>query len=180
MQILFYVSLIPIKIAVYSYICVFIVNDDCGQNYILKIYCDSIPLELELDVAEENKSIRYFLYQHVKYIWENDDSQFVPLKLPYESLTLSEIIENSSGLTKSGQQNALKLYGFNAITIDVKSYFKLLIDEVFNPFYLFQIFSITLWSVDQYYIYAGCILFLSIVSIVTSLYETKKVLHTMI
>ncbi|KAK3105212.1 hypothetical protein FSP39_019931 [Pinctada imbricata] len=52
-----------------------------------------------------------------------------------------------------------------------------------NPFYVFQMCSIILWSLDQYYIYAGCILFISLVSVGVSLYETKRqsqTLHDMV
>jgi cation-transporting P-type ATPase 13A2 len=69
----------------------------------------------------------------------------------------------------------MKLYGHNGIEVQVRSYWSLFITEVFNPFYLFQVFSIILWSMDNYYIYAACIFILSVVSVITSLYQTKKV-----
>lgn len=61
------------------------------------------------------------------------------------------------------------------ITINVKSYWRMLIEEVFNPFYIFQVFSVILWSLDDYFYYAGCIVFLTTVSVVTSLFQTRKV-----
>ncbi|MEQ2162197.1 hypothetical protein GOODEAATRI_017343, partial [Goodea atripinnis] len=45
---------------------------------------------------------------------------------------------------------------------------------VLNPFYIFQVFSITLWSIDGYYFYALCIFIISVISIGISLYETRK------
>lgn len=69
----------------------------------------------------------------------------------------------------------IKLYGHNGIEVEIKSYWSLFVTEVFNPFYLFQIFSIILWSLDEYYHYAACIFILSCLSIVSSLYQTKKV-----
>lgn len=47
--------------------------------------------------------------------------------------------------------------------------------QVINPFYVFQLFSITLWMIDNYYIYAICIFIISIGSIFISLYEIRKV-----
>jgi cation-transporting ATPase 13A3/4/5 len=61
------------------------------------------------------------------------------------------------------------------ITVNVKSYWRLFIEEVFNPFYIFQVFSVILWSLDDYFYYAGCIVFLTTVSVVTSLFQTRKV-----
>lgn len=66
----------------------------------------------------------------------------------------------------------------------------LLVDEVLHPFYIFQVASIALWSLDNYYCaystrsrpeltggidYAFAIALISIVSIVTTLIETKNV-----
>lgn len=43
------------------------------------------------------------------------------------------------------------LFGSNAIEIEAKTIGQLLMDEVLHPFYIFQIFSIILWSIDDYY-----------------------------
>ena len=48
----------------------------------------------------------------------------------------------------------------------------LLADEVLNPFYLFQVFSIILWFNDDYEKYACCILVISLFGICQSLHET--------
>ncbi|KAG2462182.1 AT133 ATPase, partial [Polypterus senegalus] len=55
--------------------------------------------------------------------------------------------------------------------------------QVLNPFYIFQLFSIILWSADEYYYYAVAIFIMSAISIATSLYTIKKqyiVLHDMV
>jgi cation-transporting ATPase 13A3/4/5 len=46
---------------------------------------------------------------------------------------------------------------------------------VFHPFYVFQIASLILWTLDDYYIYATAIFVISALSITTSLVETKLV-----
>ncbi|KFQ63190.1 putative cation-transporting ATPase 13A2, partial [Pelecanus crispus] len=67
-----------------------------------------------------------------------------------------------------------KIYGPNLIEVPVKSYVRLLVEEVLNPFYIFQVFSIVLWISDAYYYYAACIFFISTISLGLSLYETRK------
>jgi hypothetical protein len=47
--------------------------------------------------------------------------------------------------------------------------------QVFHPFYVFQIASLVLWSLDEYYYYAICIFVMSAGSIVTTLIETRAV-----
>ena len=44
--------------------------------------------------------------------------------------------------------------------------------QVLSPFYIFQLFSMILWYIDEYEIYASCILFISTVSIVITIWET--------
>uniref|UniRef100_A0A8C7YIK8 Polyamine-transporting ATPase 13A3 n=1 Tax=Oryzias sinensis TaxID=183150 RepID=A0A8C7YIK8_9TELE len=101
--------------------------------------------------------IRYFTFHSTKYYWNHELQNF---------------------------QVLMKLFfGVNEIAVKVPSVFKLLIKEVLNPFYIFQLFSVILWSADEYYYYAVAIVFMSVVSIATSLYTIKKqyiMLHDMV
>jgi cation-transporting ATPase 13A3/4/5 len=66
------------------------------------------------------------------------------------------------------------LFGKNQLDIKPKSDFQLIVDELLHPFFMFQIASIILWSIDDYYYYAGCILIISVVSVVSTFLEMKK------
>ena len=72
------------------------------------------------------------------------------------------------------QQMCKTLYGPNSIDVEVKPYIKLLFEEVLNAFYVFQIASIVLWSLDSYYYYASCIALISVVSVIATLIETRR------
>uniref|UniRef100_A0A8C2TQN5 ATPase 13A3 n=1 Tax=Coturnix japonica TaxID=93934 RepID=A0A8C2TQN5_COTJA len=74
-------------------------------------------------------------------------------------------------------------FGINEIAVKVPSIFKLLIKEVLNPFYIFQLFSVILWITDEYHYYALAIVIMSVISIVSSLYTVRKqyvMLHDMV
>ncbi|XP_054889381.1 polyamine-transporting ATPase 13A3-like isoform X4 [Poeciliopsis prolifica] len=91
--------------------------------------------------------------------------------------------EHSRGLTKALQDHRRLFFGENEIAVRVPSLFKLLIKEVLNPFYIFQLFSVVLWSAEDYYYYATAIVFMSVISIATSLYTIRKqyvMLHDMV
>uniref|UniRef100_A0A7M4FHJ4 ATPase cation transporting 13A2 n=1 Tax=Crocodylus porosus TaxID=8502 RepID=A0A7M4FHJ4_CROPO len=91
-----------------------------------------------------------------------------------EGWTCADIRLSQAGLTQQDHSTKRKIYGPNLINVPVKSYLRLLVDEVLNPFYIFQIFSIVLWISDTYYYYAACIFIISAISIGLSLYETRK------
>jgi hypothetical protein len=62
------------------------------------------------------------------------------------------------------------LHSKNSVTVEVKSYMRLLFEEVLTPFYIFQLFAIVLWSAfEEYYYYAGAIALISIISVTLTL-----------
>ncbi|KAH9083670.1 P-type ATPase [Lactarius deliciosus] len=84
-----------------------------------------------------------------------------------------------NGLEGSVRHQRLTLFGANVVEIEGKSIISLLLDEVIHPFYVFQIASIILWSLDDYYYYAFCIALISAVSITTTLIDTRKTIARM-
>ncbi|CAJ0968732.1 unnamed protein product [Ranitomeya imitator] len=101
----------------------------------------------------------------------------------WTKVNVREVHKYKSGLSQSDRDNRKLIYGPNEIDVPVKSYGQLLVDEVLNPFYIFQVFSVVLWLCEGYYYYAGCIIVISVISITISLYETRKqsvTLHNMV
>ncbi|KAJ3186722.1 hypothetical protein HDU85_007542 [Gaertneriomyces sp. JEL0708] len=71
------------------------------------------------------------------------------------------------------------MFGENAVEIEEKPVFRLLMDEVLHPFYIFQVASIILWSLDDYYYYAACIFLISTSSAIATLVETRETMRRM-
>ena len=96
-----------------------------------------------------------------------------------------------AGIDGDEKEKRERVFGKNMIDIKQKTIPQLLADEVcilirrpmrrltklqaFHPFYVFQIASLLLWSVDEYYYYAACIFVISVMSITTTLIETRSV-----
>ncbi|CAJ1071911.1 probable cation-transporting ATPase 13A3 isoform X1 [Xyrichtys novacula] len=133
----------------------------------------------------KSAQIHYFTHHSTKYFW-NDGIQNFELFKGLEDLNVSCAnihSDHSSGLSKTLQEYRMLFFGENEIAVRVPSLFKLLIKEVLNPFYIFQLFSVILWSFEDYYYYASAIVFMSAISIATSLYTIKKqyvMLHDMV
>ncbi|XP_034988881.2 polyamine-transporting ATPase 13A3 isoform X5 [Zootoca vivipara] len=142
---------------------------------------------LDINLAEEGENdlsrcsqahlqeIRYFTHHSVKYFWNDAMQNFSSIKGLDDSTSCSAIHnEHSTGLTKGMRDYRKLFYGVNEIAVKVPSVFKLLIKEVLNPFYIFQLFSVILWSTDEYYYYAAAIVIMSLISVVSSLYTIRK------
>ncbi|KAG7217497.1 hypothetical protein INR49_021424 [Caranx melampygus] len=149
-------------------------SDGSPAQELIRRYADYQPTQ-----------IRYFTFHSTKYYW-NDEVQNFEVLCGLEDLQISCSTlhsEHSAGLTRNQQEYRRLFFGVNEIAVKVPSVFKLLIKEVLNPFYIFQLFSVILWSADEYYYYAVAIVFMSVISIATSLYTIKKqyvMLHDMV
>ncbi|XP_030629538.1 probable cation-transporting ATPase 13A3 [Chanos chanos] len=129
--------------------------------------------------------IRHFTHQSLRFFWNDTLQNFDTLKGVEDLCVTCDSIhsEYCSGLSKALQDYRRLFFGVNEIAVRVPSLFKLLIKEVLNPFYIFQLFSVILWSAEEYYYYAAAIVFMSVISIATSLYTIKKqyvMLHDMV
>uniref|UniRef100_A0A670J3W8 Cation-transporting ATPase n=1 Tax=Podarcis muralis TaxID=64176 RepID=A0A670J3W8_PODMU len=128
--------------------------------------------------------IRFFVHQNSRYLWSPESQSFQRLRALDVGLSCSSLHTlHGAGLPRSTQDYRRLFYGANQIDVQVPSLPKLLIKEVLNPFYIFQAFSMVLWSLDNYYLYASAILFMSLVSICSSLYTIRKqyvLLHDMV
>ncbi|XP_058043326.1 polyamine-transporting ATPase 13A3 isoform X2 [Ahaetulla prasina] len=137
-----------------------------------------------LSQAPQLLQLRYFTHHSVKYFWDDAIQNFTSIKGLDDSTTCASIHrEHSTGLTKEMQDYRKIFYGLNEIAVKVPSIFKMLIKEVLNPFYIFQLFSVILWCTDEYYYYAIAIVIMSLISIASSLYNIRKqytMLHDMV
>ncbi|XP_067328818.1 polyamine-transporting ATPase 13A2 isoform X2 [Anolis sagrei] len=134
---------------------------------------DTVRLRPKED-EEETTVMRYYVFEGLRYIWMEKRQAFCKASVLDEGLSCSDLHDGHLGLSAKEQAARRKLYGPNLIDVPVKPYLRLLKDEILNPFYIFQIFSITLWLCEEYYSYSACIFVISALSIGVSLYQTRK------
>nr|XP_054590406.1 polyamine-transporting ATPase 13A3 isoform X3 [Nothobranchius furzeri] len=138
--------------------------------------CSEDQVHHEKLPKHQQVQIKYFTHHSAKYYW-NDVMQNFELYQGLEDVRVSCACihsEHSSGLSKTLQDFRRLFFGENEIAVRVPSLFQLLIKELF---------SVILWSAEDYYYYATAIVFMSVVSIATSLYNIRKqyvMLHDMV
>ncbi|KAK9762948.1 hypothetical protein K7432_010801, partial [Basidiobolus ranarum] len=126
------------------------------------------------EVAEKSLSqLDYFDYKYIRFIFHPLLQKFVQ-NSHWKDKAWVNIYNCKRGLTRELLNERKLVFGDNVIAIKEKPIMQLLTDEVLHPFYVFQIFSVTLWMLDDYLYYAICIFIISASSIVTTLVETRK------
>uniref|UniRef100_A0A8C3UVZ4 Cation-transporting ATPase n=1 Tax=Catharus ustulatus TaxID=91951 RepID=A0A8C3UVZ4_CATUS len=123
---------------------------------------------------KDESILRYYLFQGMRYVWLERRQAFCRVSVLDEGWTCAELHLSQAGLHQQEHSTRRKIYGPNLIEVPVKSYARLLVEEVLNPFYIFQVLSMVLWVCDAYYYYAACIFLISTFSLGLSLYETRK------
>jgi magnesium-transporting ATPase (P-type) len=132
-----------------------------------------IELKLEKLNVIDREAVT-FTYRFIKYQYDSVDQRFKAVV--FNALQKQEdLLQIYGGGLDDDQVNILKeKYGPCQLIVPRKSIPKLLVDEVLNPFYIFQVFSVALWMWDGCEKYAYCIMVISFISIFENLYETVK------
>ncbi|GAB7347984.1 hypothetical protein MBLNU459_g5485t1 [Dothideomycetes sp. NU459] len=118
------------------------------------------------------EELRMVDYRYIRFCFNPLKDKFIPGNT-WKDPVWTDVASVRAGLDGEESENRERIFGKNVIDIEQKTTGQLLVDEALHPFYIFQIASLFLWSVDEYYYYAACIFIISVVSITTTLLETK-------
>ena len=179
LKFIFMYSVVPIeqaqKVAVYG-------TD--GELYFIDLEKHTLPdLEKKQSFLYSNYSVNiprgapfvsFFTFKLFKYVFDPMEINFVSLKMQLDTSNELILTECAQGLTFEEQKHQRDIFGECDLDIHVKSFFKLLMEEFADPFYLFQVFSIALWYSNQYEYYATIIVVTTLVSLFVGTYETRK------
>lgn len=124
----------------------------------------------------QNESTLYvFQFRFTKYFFEVSENAFVPVQFDFYK-PYTEVHEHYSNGVADGAEynNLLNQYGGCSIVLPDKNIFRLLVEEILNPFFVFQLFSVCFWFASEYEIYAGFIALTTIVSLITELIDIKR------
>ncbi|PHH51704.1 putative cation-transporting ATPase [Ceratocystis fimbriata CBS 114723] len=133
----------------------------------------SLLYDDDLDIDPIIGELRAVSYRYVNFFFHPLRDKFV-LFSGWKDPEWTDLQIARIGISSEERSTREQVFGQNLILIKVKPTMQLLVDEVLHPFYVFQIASLVLWSMDEYYYYAFAILLMSVVSIGQTLRETKE------
>jgi cation-transporting ATPase 13A3/4/5 len=122
------------------------------------------------------KQLRSLDYRYIRFCYHPLKDKFI-LANTWKDPAWTNISALREGLDNDERDYRERVFGKNVIDLAEKPTGQLLVEEVINPFYVFQIASLLLWSVDEYYYYAACIFVISVVSITATVVETKATMR---
>merc|ERR1719357_1033170 len=115
----------------------------------------------------------FFINKKNKYVWDETVQLFRKLRNIDEGLNQSDFFK-MQGLSSSEVRARILEYGENFIKISVPPVLHLVIHEGLNPFFLFQAYTVILWTLQFYWKFAVIIAVTSVISVTVSVWETRR------
>nr|XP_029709139.1 LOW QUALITY PROTEIN: manganese-transporting ATPase 13A1-like [Aedes albopictus] len=126
-------------------------TENNGSSELVKLHCAKAN---ETDTAvSDDGSVYWFIFQKTKYVWDSNRKQFRSVEFPIHK-TYEEYFESKGHQEDSDVQLAERTYGNNNMEMVVPEFFELFIERATAPFFVFQIFSVLLWCLDEYMYYS--------------------------
>ncbi|KAI9502818.1 hypothetical protein BX070DRAFT_225648 [Coemansia spiralis] len=119
-------------------------------------------------------NLSMFAHRYYRFVYHPYLEKFLPNACWMDSAWTRTPASMRSGISSDLRDLRRSIFGQNNIDIKEKPAGRLLVDEVLNPFYVFQAGSVVLWCLENYYYYAACILLISVSGIVETLVETRR------
>ena len=121
-----------------------------------------------------------FLFQKRRFLYYPDKNSFAPLSysLDAEKKPLIQTFQQSRGLVSKAEIERIhEHYGDNTFDIPVPTFSELFKEHAVAPFFIFQIFCVGLWLLDEYWYYSLFTLFMLVAFESTVVWQRQRTLN---
>jgi len=120
--------------------------------------------------------MQMFEYRFIRFNWDYEEQKFVPTRydvsMPYEEIRNK--LKNELILTDKQRKLQQEIYGPADIEIPKEYVSTILINEVLNPFFVFESFCICLWYFDEAVWFATMVLIYNSIMVTIALMESLR------
>ena len=127
---------------------------NCGRSAI-------VPLQREQVPENDEESTFFFLYQQTKFIFDVNSGDFISIPYP-DNLSFRSYLSRG-GLSTNAVSRALGQYAGNVLRIPEPAFMELFKEHASAPFFVFQMFCVFLWCLDDYWYMSLFTLFMLII-----------------
>ncbi|XP_052789722.1 endoplasmic reticulum transmembrane helix translocase-like [Mya arenaria] len=123
-----------------------------GSTELVKLY----------KTKENGEEELWFMFQKAKYLWDGaEKKKFLPLVFPVNH-TMAHYMDCKGLQEESDVTHAENLFGKNMLEMDIPRFMELFQERATAPFFVFQVFCVGLWCLDEYWYYSVFTLFMLI------------------
>jgi hypothetical protein len=84
-----------------------------------------------------------FVFRYVRFVFDEARAAFLPLR-PFDRATTQQLTDRlATGLAVSVQTKERERRGGNSNDVIVKPRVQIMVEEIFQPFFVFQIYSVS-------------------------------------
>ncbi|XP_073306723.1 probable manganese-transporting ATPase PDR2 [Primulina huaijiensis] len=126
-----------------------------GSKEVVTLHCQKMAASsASVDIEEI-----YFDFRKQRFIYSNEKNTFS--KLPYPSKeTMGYYLKNTGYGTEAKVLAATEKWGRNVFEYPQPTFQKLMKEQCMEPFFVFQVFCVGLWCLDEYWYYSLFTLFM--------------------
>ncbi|XP_034233916.1 probable cation-transporting ATPase 13A3 [Thrips palmi] len=118
--------------------------------------------------------VRWVRVKRLRYVWDDRNQRFCRLA-GLDGMDAADIHATANAPLNAQQQATRRLlYGSNNMEIHVQTVLTLVVLELLNPFYVFQVFSLAVWFAEKYYYYTIAIVVMSTFGITFTVRQTRR------
>ncbi|ROW16608.1 hypothetical protein VPNG_01618 [Cytospora leucostoma] len=128
----------------------------------------------------DGKTNLSFLFQKRRFLYHSDKKSFATLNyaIDAEPKPTIETFQKSKGIIKAAELKKLEQhYGSNTFDIPVPTFTELFKEHAVAPFFVFQVFCVGLWMLDDYWYYSLFTLFMLVVFESTVVWQRQRTLN---
>ncbi|KAJ3343538.1 hypothetical protein HDU91_000375, partial [Kappamyces sp. JEL0680] len=116
----------------------------------------------------------FFMFQKKKFIWNEEKKQFVKLDYLHHQAHPFAYYKKQTGLNKTLVTSLHAKYGANTFDVPIPTFIELFKEHLMAPFFVFQIFCVCLWFLDDMWYFSLFTLFMLFVFESTVVFQRLK------
>lgn len=128
--------------------------------------------EIVREVFHDGERQVSFLYQKRRHLYHKETGKFAPPQFLVDTEPSIGEFQSSKGL--SGDLEKMKrMYGDNSFDIPIPTFLELFKEHAVSPFFVFQIFCVALWCMDDQWYYSLFSLFMLVSFEMTTVFQRR-------
>ncbi|KAI5966159.1 SPF1 [Candida pseudojiufengensis] len=113
-----------------------------------------------------------FLYQKRRYLFHKEFQKFSPPEFLFDKLPELKTYQQTKGLN-GDLEKKIRNYGKNKFDIPIPTFLELFKEHAVAPFFVFQIFCVALWCMDEQWYYSLFSLFMLVSFEMTTVFQRR-------